>query len=127
VSTQWWAAPKFIRRMNFWATIIWLALIYPTIVVWNKSILWVGFLSVWANFISHYTAWVAARVEVRAQALQEADRDRIEHTENITERMERQNLELLLWMEALYKSVCMMGDAATRGWQDNPDRRETDI
>ena len=63
-------SPKFIRTINGWFVILWLILAVPTFVWWNKSILWVLVLSLWANIISHYTAWIAARTEVRAEDIQ---------------------------------------------------------
>lgn len=59
--------PINIRRVNGWATVAWFAVGIPLSVIWSQSILWVALISIWANVISHYTAWVAARVEVRAQ------------------------------------------------------------
>ncbi len=61
----WITRLKTIRTVNFWATIFWLVLVLPTILIWSQSILWVALLSIWANVISHYTAYLAARVEVR--------------------------------------------------------------
>jgi len=66
-------SPKTIRNINGAFSLVWLALVIPTVTVWNKSILWVGFLSVWANFISHYTAYLAGRVEVREEQVQIAE------------------------------------------------------
>lgn len=42
-------------------------LIIPTMIWWKDSILWVALMSVWANVVSHGTAWQAARAEVAAK------------------------------------------------------------
>lgn len=45
-------------------TLIWVVLAVPTVLVWNQSILWIGFMSVYAIIISHWTshqAWKAER------------------------------------------------------------------
>lgn len=68
---RWANSPKIVCTSNGILCLVWLLLILPTITTWNKSILWVGFLSIWANFVSHYTAWITARVEVRTQEVQQ--------------------------------------------------------
>lgn len=45
---------------------VWVLLIVPTVIFWKDSILWVAMMSVWANVISHGTAWQAARAEKAA-------------------------------------------------------------
>lgn len=68
---RWYNKPRFIRAVNGWFTLVWLTLVLPTVLVWRKSILWVAVLSIWANVISHYTAWLAARDEVRLERVEE--------------------------------------------------------
>lgn len=67
---DWLNKPVTIRRFNFWFVIVWLALVIPTVVFWRASVLWVAILSIWANVISHYTAYLAARVEVREERVE---------------------------------------------------------
>lgn len=43
--------------------VLWAALAIPTIIVWKESILWVAFMSLYANFASHFAAMDAARAE----------------------------------------------------------------
>lgn len=62
--------PRVIRTINFWATCFWLMLIVPTVFYWSRSILWVALLSIWANVISHYTAYLSSRVEVREEEIE---------------------------------------------------------
>lgn len=64
--------PAIVRRINGWFTMLWLVLVYPTVAYWHSSVLWVAILSIWANVVSHYTAWLEARVEVRAERLEAA-------------------------------------------------------
>lgn len=63
------AEPKFIRSVNGWFTVAWAIWFIPAIAITGlrNSILLVAIYSIWANMISHYTAWMAARVEVRAE------------------------------------------------------------
>lgn len=63
--------PRVIRAANFWMTLFWLVLIGPTLLWWRDSILWVALLSIWANVVSHYTAYLSARVEVREESIEE--------------------------------------------------------
>jgi hypothetical protein len=54
---------RHLRRFHAVATIVWLALIIPSLLWWKHSILWVILLSVWANAASHFAAWQGARAE----------------------------------------------------------------
>jgi hypothetical protein len=76
VAKSLWAVqgdPVFMRRVNGWLTIFWLAMI-PV-----SSVVYVSALSLWALVSGHWSAWQAARVEV-AQA-REAQRLRDEPIE----------------------------------------------
>lgn len=42
---------------------VWAILAIPTILIWKESILWVAFMSLYANFIGHFSAFDAARAE----------------------------------------------------------------
>lgn len=68
----WLNRPKTIRAINFWLTITWVFLAIPTVLWWKQSILWVAVASIYANVVSHYTAYLTARVEVREEDVQEA-------------------------------------------------------
>ncbi len=78
---RWLNRPRVIRTINFWATTFWVGLIIPTVFLWSRSILWVALLSIWANVISHYTAYLAARVEVREEDIETT----VEHIEDVEE------------------------------------------
>lgn len=53
----------FLRRFHLALTVVWFGLVPPTIVWWRSSIPWLAFMSVWANVISHFSAYMAARAE----------------------------------------------------------------
>jgi hypothetical protein len=46
-------------------TVFWIVAILPTIIWWKDSILWVAFMSLWANIASHIAAWQAVRAEIK--------------------------------------------------------------
>ena len=57
--------PVFMRRVNGWLTIFWLAMMPISIATgWVKSVAYVSALSLWALVSGHWSAWQAARVEV---------------------------------------------------------------
>ena len=59
----------FMRRVNGWFTIFWIAMI-PVSVAFGllSSVVYVSALSLWALVSGHWSAWQAARVEVAQQA-----------------------------------------------------------
>jgi hypothetical protein len=60
--------PVFMRRVNGWLTIFWLAMIPVSIIThWIGSVTYVAALSLWALVSGHWSAWQAARVEVNQQ------------------------------------------------------------
>ncbi len=57
--------PVFMRRVNGWLTILWIAMIPISLASgWVKSVVYVSALSLWALVSGHWSAWQAARVEV---------------------------------------------------------------
>lgn len=44
-------------------TVVWALLAVPTLVWWKESILWVALMSLYANFVGHFSAWQATRAE----------------------------------------------------------------
>lgn len=76
VAASLWASvqgdPAFMRRVNGWFTIFWIAMIPVSIATgWVRSITYVSALSIWALVSGHWSTWQAARVEVTQQ--READ------------------------------------------------------
>src|SRR5947207_15781371 len=64
--------PVFMRRVNGWLTILWIAMIPVSIVTsWIDKVTYVAALSLWALVSGHWSAWQAARVEVNQQKEQE--------------------------------------------------------
>lgn len=61
--------PVFMRRVNGWLTVFWVAMIPVSMVTgWISSVTYVAVLSLWALVSGHWAAWQAARVEVTQQA-----------------------------------------------------------
>lgn len=84
VAKSIWASiqgdPVFMRRVNGWLTIFWVAMIPVSLVTgWVKSVVYVSALSLWALVSGHWSAWQAARVEVVQQ--QEIERQKEEPVE----------------------------------------------
>jgi hypothetical protein len=52
-----------MRRVHIGLTIFWALAAIPTLLWWRDSILWVAFMSLWANVASHWAAYQASRVE----------------------------------------------------------------
>lgn len=66
--------PKFMRKVNGWLAIFWIAMIPTAFVMgWLKSVTFVSALSLWALVSGHWSAWQAARVEVEQQREVEED------------------------------------------------------
>jgi hypothetical protein len=64
--------PVFMRRVNGWLTVFWLAMIPISLVTgWIHSVTFIAALSIWALVAGHWSTWQAARVEVTQQ--QEAE------------------------------------------------------
>jgi hypothetical protein len=55
-----------MRAVNGWLTIFWLIMIPVSLVTgWISSVTYVAALSLWALVSGHWSAWQAARVEVK--------------------------------------------------------------
>lgn len=66
--------PKFMRHVNGWLTIFWIAMIPIAFVMgWLESVTFVSALSLWALVSGHWSAWQAARVEVEQEREKKAD------------------------------------------------------
>jgi hypothetical protein len=80
-------SPVFMRRVNGWLTIFWIAMIPVSAEMgWLKSVTYVSALSLWALVSGHWAAWQAARVEV-AQDAEAQERDRHPLEEKVVEKM----------------------------------------
>lgn len=54
---------KYAQRYHAVMMVIWPLLAIPTLVWWSGSVLWVAFLSLYANFASEFSAWHASRAD----------------------------------------------------------------
>jgi hypothetical protein len=55
-----------MRAVNGWQTIFWLVMIPVSLLTgWISSVTYVAALSLWALVSGHWSAWQAARVEVK--------------------------------------------------------------
>ena len=60
--------PSFMRRLNGWLTLFWIAMIPISLVTgWVRSVTYVSALSLWALVSGHWSTWQAAQVEVTQQ------------------------------------------------------------
>ncbi len=85
VARSLWASiqgdPVFMRRVNGWLTIFWVAMIPVSYELgWLKSVVYVSALSLWALVAGHWSSWQAARVEVAQE--QEIDKQKQEPLED---------------------------------------------
>jgi hypothetical protein len=54
-------------RVHMTLAIVWAALAFPTVTVWRDSIWWIGLISIYANFVSHWGAFEAARAKEKVE------------------------------------------------------------
>lgn len=60
--------PKFMRAVNGWLCLFWLAMIPVSLITgWVSSVVYVAVMSLWALVSGHWSAWQAARVEVHQE------------------------------------------------------------
>lgn len=60
--------PVFMRRVNGWFAIFWILMIPVSLMMgWLNSVVYVSALSLWALVSGHWSAWQAARVEVKQE------------------------------------------------------------
>lgn len=52
-----------LRRVHLVMVFVWAALAFPTVVFWRESIMWVAFMSLYANGVGHWSAYQGARAE----------------------------------------------------------------
>jgi hypothetical protein len=72
--------PVFMRRVNGWLTIFWLAMIPVSYELgWLKSVVYVSALSLWALVSGHWSGWQASRVEVaQAREMERQEKEPVE-------------------------------------------------
>lgn len=55
------------RHLHLTLTVVWLSLALPTVLLWRDSILWVSFMSLYANVVGHWSAFQASKAEEAAE------------------------------------------------------------
>lgn len=51
---------KAQRHLHLGLAGVWLLLVIPTLLWFRESVLWVAFMSLYANFVGHWSAYQAA-------------------------------------------------------------------
>lgn len=51
---------------------MWALLVIPTMLWWRDSVFWVALMSLYANFVGHFSAWQATRAEEAAESEEDA-------------------------------------------------------
>lgn len=59
---------RWLIWTHYGLTLVWIALIVPTLLWWRTSVLWVALMSLWANIASHWSAAQGARAELAASS-----------------------------------------------------------
>jgi hypothetical protein len=59
--------PVFMRQLNGWLAVIWLAASLPICFFLSTSVPFLVFVSVYAIVTGHWSTWQASRVEVRQE------------------------------------------------------------
>ena len=61
---------EFLVRYHGVATSVWVILAVPSALWWHNSVMWVVFMSLYANIATEWGAWQAARAERRVKDMQ---------------------------------------------------------
>ena len=86
--------PVFMRRVNGWLTIIWVAMIPISYSMgWLSSVTYVSALSLWALVASHWSTWQAARVEVAQDKEIQRQKDNPTEEKVVNRMVEETNVE----------------------------------
>ena len=98
IAKSLWASvqgdPVFMRRVNGWLTIFWVAMIPVSMAMgWLNSVVYVSALSLWALVSGHWSAWQAARVEVKQEEAQRAAEQQDVATDVVQALVEKTTIE----------------------------------
>ena len=86
--------PVFMRRVNGWMTIFWIAMIPISYSMgWLSSVTYVSALSLWALVASHWSTWQAARVEVAQDKEIQRQKDNPMEEKVVNRMVEETNVE----------------------------------
>ena len=64
--------PEFLRAFHGWATIFWVAMTIPSMLLWRDSLPYLVGLSVYAVVTGHWSSWQASRTETQQTEVLEA-------------------------------------------------------
>lgn len=56
-------SPLFHVKSNGVMIIVWAGALIPTLLWWRESVVWLVFMSWYANFVGHIGSWLAAKAE----------------------------------------------------------------
>lgn len=59
--------PEFQAKFHATMTVFWVIMVIPALLLWKESILFVIFISLWANVASHWASFQAAHGEKRVK------------------------------------------------------------
>lgn len=68
-------SPQGHVNLHRWMQWTWGLLAIPTLLWWRESILWVAFMSLYANFVGHASAVEAAEAKLRAEQAEDRHDD----------------------------------------------------
>jgi hypothetical protein len=60
-------SPGRAAAVHYSMASLWALLLVPTLIWWPNSVLWVAFMSLYANFVGHLSAAKASRAEQEAE------------------------------------------------------------
>jgi hypothetical protein len=52
-----------LRRVHLVMMCVWAGLLIPSLLLWRTSVPWLVFMSLYANFVGHFSSWQGARSE----------------------------------------------------------------
>lgn len=67
--------PAVMRRVHGWATILWVVMAPPSMLLWKDSIPYLVGLSVYAVVTGHWASWQACRTEELQQRVEDRHDD----------------------------------------------------
>ena len=63
---SWCKSATILKAFHGWMTVLWgIAIPVSIFTGLKESIVWIVMMSVWANFVGHFSSWQATRVEVK--------------------------------------------------------------
>lgn len=55
--------PTTLRHLHAALTVLWVILAIPGVLLWRESVPFLVGVSIYANFVGHFSSWQAARAE----------------------------------------------------------------